>query len=143
MQDRARSSQIRQDHRTLTGWPLSRLLPIFLLRLKIVWIHPHLKGSISYPRFNCRTAEKVLYVLLQYTPCPPGVLANCILSWSGLFDIPDLVLIFFCQRSGGKTVKSKRVHSLHHLPHPCINPVGTTPTRPAASSPIFQFNHKT
>ena len=41
MQDRARSSQIRRDHRSLRGrvphWPpLSRPLPIFLLRLKIV-----------------------------------------------------------------------------------------------------------
>ena len=141
MQDRARSSQIRRDHRSLRGrvphWPpLSRPLPIFLLRLKIVCQIRLMRsccGCLSQrlipdPRFKCRRPEKILHVLLHFTPCPSGAL--CISLRAAFF------LVWLVRHTGpsasSQVVKSKRALSPHHLRHPCINLVGfeTTPTRP-------------
>ena len=142
MQDRARSSQIRRDHRSLKGrvphWPhLSCPLPIFLLRLKIVcqirpwhaqllWIP--ISKAHSVPSIHMSDTRKVLHVLLHYTPYPPGAL--CISLRAAFF------LVWLVRHTGpsasSQVVKSKRALSPHHLQHPCINLVGfeTTPTRP-------------
>ena len=139
MQDRARSSQICRDYRPLTGRaPAASTSNLPSTLRDHLYSPPGMRMSCcgclsqrlhSVPSIQMPDTRKGLHLLLHYVLLPTDsalyLLANCILTWFGFFDITE-------------TVKSKRVDSLYRLRRPCIN-LETTPTRPTASR-IFQFN---